>query len=181
MSETTYSWQVGAVVDASVLIGLAKIRKLEVLPGVFGEVLMSPTVKVEVIDRGRQTGWLQAGLVEASLQEGWLSVAELTAEEQVLVSRISRTAALHSGETESLALAKARGRLLVVDEKEARAVAQSMDLPRVGTAAVLLEACTEGLLGLAELEEAVLELARAMWVGPDVVAEIMRRAREVAR
>lgn len=167
--------------DASVLIGLAKIGKLEVLPGVFGEVLMSPTVKVEVIDRGRQSGWLQAGLIEASVQEGWLSVAALTAQEQMLVSRISRAAGLHLGETESLALAKARGRMLVVDEKEARAVARSMDLPRVGTAAVLLEACAEGRLDLAELEEAVLELARVMWVGPDVVAEIMRRAREVAR
>ena len=50
-----------------------------------------------------------------------------------------------------------------------------------GTAAVLLQAFLEGHLRFGELEEAVDELARTIWLSPAVVTEVLRCAREVSK
>lgn len=56
-----------------------------------------------------------------------------------------------------------------------------MHLDYLGTAAVLLNGFFEGHLAMEELEEAIEELARTMWLSPAVVAEVLRRAREVSK
>ena len=38
------------VADASVLIALAKMRRLDLLRGVYGDVLIGPVVKAETVD-----------------------------------------------------------------------------------------------------------------------------------
>ena len=48
-------------------------------------------------------------------------------------------------------------------------------------AAVLLGGFLEGHLGIGELEEAIEELARTIWLSPAVVAEVLRRAREMSK
>ena len=47
--------------------------------------------------------------------------------------------------------------------------------------AVLLEGRARGLLGLDDMEQAVMELARVIWLSPDIVADILKKGREVGR
>lgn len=97
------------------------------------------------------------------------------------VQHLCRHTRLHEGEAESIALAQAGRELLVVDDREARDVAEVLQPEYRGTAALLLEGFVAGHLDIGELEAAVGELAQTIWLSPAVVAEVLRRAREVSK
>lgn len=169
------------VADASVLIALAKIGRLWLLKDVRGEVIVGPEVKREVVDEGRAAGAPEVAHVERALEEGWLQAARLTTRERRLAEKLQGTTGLDKGEMESPALAQPRKTMLLADDKEARAVAGAMGVEYMGTAGLLLEALIRGRISLEELEDAVGELGRVTWLSPDVVADILRRAKEVRR
>jgi predicted nucleic acid-binding protein len=166
------------VVDASPLIALAKTGRLDLLREVHKHVLLTPAVKTEVVDRGKEIGAPGVEHVERAMQDGWLRTAQLSRREQSFTGRVLATSQLHRGEAEAIAVARLRGLLVMLDDKEARTHAELLDLEYVGTAGFLLEAFLRRHLGLAELEEAVADLTRVMWLSPAVVTEILRRARE---
>jgi uncharacterized protein len=170
-----------AVADATVIIALAKMKRLGLLRQLYGRVTIGPTVKWEVVDQGKTLAARGVEQVEAALSAGWLRVSTLSVDARKTAQRISRSTHLHEGEAESIALAHAKRDLLIVDDKEARAVAEAMQLDYVGTAAVLLNGFVESHFEIGELEEAVEELARTIWLSPAVVTEVLRRAREASK
>jgi predicted nucleic acid-binding protein len=170
-----------AVADASVLIALARMRRLGLLRHLYGNVTIGPIVKREVVDQGRAIAASGVEQVETALIDGWIAVSPLGPAEQKMALQISTNSRLDEGEAESIALAHATGDWLIVDDKEARALAEALHLNYLGTAAVLLKGFLEGHLGIGELEEAVEELARTIWLSPAVVAEVLKRAREASK
>lgn len=166
------------ILDASVLIALAKIRRLDVLQRVYGSGLIGPVVYQEVVEAGRRVGALGVEQIEHAIDLGWLRVAHPTPAERRLATRLLRASRIHQGEAEALAIAKQRKRPLVVDDKEARSMAGALRLDYVGTAGVLLEALLSGKMTLEELEDAIVDLARVIWLSPEVVASILKMARE---
>jgi len=169
------------VADASVLIAFARIRRLELLRLLYGTVLMGPVVKTETVDQGRAAAAPGAEELQRALDEGWLRVVRLSAKERRFMEGLLRSTRLDEGEGEALALAHARDLLVLVDDKEARAVAAAMRLSYLGSAGALLEGLGQGHLDLEALEEALRDLTRVIWLSPSVVTEIMRRAREFRR
>jgi len=71
--------------------------------------------------------------------------------------------------------------MVVLDDKEARVVADALEVEHVGTAGILLEAFMRGVFDYDELEEAVRDLGSVMWLAPDVITEILKRAREMKK
>lgn len=169
------------VVDASPVIVLAKMGRLNLLKAVYAEVPMSPGVKSEVIDRGRARNAAEVRLVEGGFREGWIRELSPSSAEKELAGEILGSSGLGKGEAETIALGRLRNTAVVLDDKEARAVAQAMNVECVGTAGLLLEAFIRGALSYVALEEAVIELAGVMWISPEVVAEILARAKEVRK
>lgn len=169
------------IADASVIIALSKISRLGLLRQVVGVVIVSPVVKVEVVDKGVQISAPEVVYIQQALQERWLRVARLTVTEKELVQHLMATTRLHLGEAESLAIAKQRNLTLLVDEKEARAAGRALGIGLMGSAGLLHEGFLKRELSLDELEDAVRELATVTWLSPDIVADILARAREVQR
>ena len=169
------------VADASVVIALAKMRKLNMLKQVYSEVILGPAVKIEVLDQGKAI--LASGVeqVEDAVQKGWIQIARLTRREKLLAGKILKNSCLGEEEAESLALAHSRKLVVILDDKEARAHADLLHLEYVGTVGVLLEAFLGGHLTFQQLEEDVQDLSRTIWLSPAVVAEILKRAREVRK
>ncbi len=166
------------VLDATVLIALAKIRCLDVLLRVYHDALIGPVVHEEVVIAGRRAGAPGVERIERALDRGWLRVARPTPAERRLTARILRTSRLHGGEAEALALARQRRLPLIIDDKEARSMAGGLGLDYVGTAGVLLEAFLLRHLTLSDLEDAIVNLAHVTWLSPSVVATILKTARE---
>ncbi|MCY4521295.1 MAG: hypothetical protein OXC13_11025 [Caldilineaceae bacterium] len=164
--------------DASPLIVLAKLRRLELLYDLYGEVLIGPVVKAETIDAGNAIRARGVEQLEHALERGWLQMACPTAGERSFMEGLVRRSRLDRGEAEAIAFASTRDLRLIVDDKEARSVAVATGVKIVGTAGVLLEACLGAHLDREELEAVLQDLVQVLWISPAVVAEILRLARE---
>lgn len=169
------------VTDASVLIALSKIGKLHLLKLVYKMVVIGPMVKEEVIDRGKAINALEVRHIEAGLREKWIRVVQLTGRERALMQRLTEKNRLGEGESESLALASIRSLMVMLDDKEARLMAEDLKVEYIGTAGILLAAFSRNRLTYVELETTIRDLGKVIWLAPDVVAEIFKMAREMKK
>jgi len=169
------------VADATPLIALARIHRLELLRDLYVHVLIGRVVKAETLDAGGAARALGVEQLEAAVDDGWLAVATATGAENDLARRLSRRSALHRSEAESVALARVRELPLIADDKEVRSLAKTLGVPLIGTAGVLLQAYMRRSFGLDSLERALRDLGETLWLSPSVVAEILRRARKAKR
>lgn len=118
------------IADASALICLGWVDQLQILPGLFGRIVIPPAVAAEATHRH-------------SALPAWIDVRE---PRRPLDQRVV-TAHLGAGETEVLCLGlDLGGAWLILDDAQARALARGLGLRMLGTAAVLVEAKRAGLL-----------------------------------
>jgi predicted nucleic acid-binding protein len=121
------------VSNATPLIYLAKIGKLELLKIIFGEVVIPEEVRVEVVEKGKQLGRKDAYVVEKAIVQGWIRVISTDPLEMPIL--------LDKGEEEALSLAKQqKAEVVLVDEVSARSAARLLGLKPRGTLFVLLMA-----------------------------------------
>jgi predicted nucleic acid-binding protein len=85
------------------------------------------------------------------------------------------------GEAGALTLAKDKKMLVILDDKEARAIAKSWDLDYIGTVMVLYEALVRNIISYDELVEDLAKLTKVMWISSDVIAEVIKRAMKVIK
>lgn len=120
--------------NATPLIYLAKIGRLDLLKRTFGEVIISEEVKREVIDEGKRLKKMDAYLVEKEIKEGWIKISNVKELIDVPIK-------LEKGETSTLSLAKNLGaREVLIDEAPARAASEILGLTPRGTIFILLKA-----------------------------------------
>jgi predicted nucleic acid-binding protein len=169
------------IADASVLIALAKMRRLDLLNSVYGHVLIGPQVKAETVDAGKRISAPGVERIEKALDDGWLQVAQLSSKEKSTAHSIVSKGGLDAGEAESLALASSRRLMVILDDRAARSFAEVMGVTFLGTAGVLFHAFVKKHLTPAELEDAVEALSQTIWLAPSVVADVLKKAREADR
>ena len=169
------------VTNTSPVIVLARIGRLRLLKELYGTVLIPPSVKMECIDRGRESGATDVLEIEEEIKQGWVQLVSLDKEEVRKAKGLVDKARIGLGEAEALVLARSRNALAVLDDKEARAIAKSWNLEYTGTVMVLYEVFVKGLISYDELIGDLAKLTKTMWISTDVVAEIVRRAREVKK
>jgi predicted nucleic acid-binding protein len=169
------------IADATVLIALAKTGRLGLLRELYGEAGVGPVVKAEVVEGGREMHAPEVSVIEAAFEAKWLREVAPTAAERRVARRTLKGSRLHEGEAEAIALASSRGATVLLDDKEARLVAGTTGVRYMGTAGVVLHAFFRGKLDFGELEAAIHDLSRVIWLSPEVVAEILRRGREAGR
>lgn len=85
------------------------------------------------------------------------------------------------GEAGALVLAREKRMMAIIDDKEARAIAKSWNLNHTSTVMVLYEAFVKRLISYDELVEDLAKLARVMWISPNVITEVIRRAKKVMK
>ncbi len=138
------------VSDASPLIALAKINQFDLLPRLFGSIIITPEVYAEVVVAG-------AGLAgaEETSKASWIEVQHIR--NPVDLSAARTRFALGIGELSTLVLAKAvQANLILIDDLEARRLALAEGLKPQGTVGIL-EACfARGYL--ADLQQAFRDL-----------------------
>src|SRR4051812_838901 len=125
------------IADSSPLIVLVNIGHIQVLPKLFGEVVIPPAVASEIAAPARP----QIIRDFAAAYPPWLRVQAPTAVQQI--------AHLHQGEREALSLAlELHADLVLIDERKAYREAVARKLNAVGTVRVLERAAAQGLLAL---------------------------------
>lgn len=126
------------VSKTSPIINLAAVGQLNLLPRLFGTLLIPPAVKHEIVVIG-------AGQPGAQAVATWTSFREQSVGNQSLVQALCLQ--LDAGEAEAIACAiECHADWLLIDERRGRIVARQFGLRVLGLLGVLLQARREGLI-----------------------------------
>ena len=127
------------VSNASPLIGLARIGKLELLQQLYGELVLPEAVEHEVVVEGAE--------LPAADQVGkatWIKSQAVSNKQLVRVLQEN----LGAGEAEAIALAlETKAELLLLDEHRGRQTALHLGLRYTGLIGILIEAKSKGYIG----------------------------------
>ena len=130
------------IADSSPLIVLVNIGHIDVLPTLFGEIVIPPAVATEIASTNRPDAVRQF----AAVPPFWLKVQAPSA--------VLTMAELHPGESEAISLAmEIHADLVLIDERKAYREAVARKLNVVGTVGGLERAANQGILGLTEAFE----------------------------
>ena len=122
------------VSNSSPLIALSGIDCLHLLKAQFGIIHIPNAVLQEL---KLDSGFPGSELIQNAIEEKWIQVQTVT--DLNIVSLLKRD--LDNGESEALSLAKTRNAdLVLLDEKEARRFATTMELNSTGTIGIILKA-----------------------------------------
>ena len=157
------------IADSGPLIALARIKHLELLPTIFGRVVVPGAVFRELTE-GAAEGRTGA---EAVRNAGWIDVQhadpELTAAFSLIVD---------AGESEAIALAvRAPSSLLIMDDRRGRRLALDRGLRVKGTVGLLVLAKQRGLVPAVRPLLAALEFV-GIFVTPQLLASALVEAGE---
>lgn len=157
------------VSDSTILIGLAKIGKLELLREIFSEVYIPEEVFEEVAKKGKDKPGSQ--LIK---EAGWIETRPII--DKTLVNFLM--ASLEKGEAEVLALAKEiKADLILLDEEKARKSAAIAGFEVMGILGLLIVAKNLGLIH--EVRPLIDELRiKKFRVSHRIVLETLKRAGE---
>jgi hypothetical protein len=144
------------VADASALIALARIGRLDLLRTVFGRLLLPDAVWDEVVAVGLDKAG--SGLV---MQADWIERRRVTDRGLVVLRRRD----LGAGESEAIVLARETGAdFVLIDERAGRTAAKRLGLRVTGLVGVLIEARERGLLPDAAAVMDDLQRKAGFWV-----------------
>ncbi|MBI4492705.1 MAG: DUF3368 domain-containing protein [Chloroflexi bacterium] len=145
--------------DSSPLIHLAAIGRLELLRDFHQDITIPPAVWREVVEQG--IGRPGAAEVEAARRAGWLHVVAPT--NQSLVHLLQRY--LDDGEAEAIALAVEQGAdLVLLDEADARQLAEVFGLAKTGVIGILMRAKREAKIASLRAELDRLRAHTGFWI-----------------
>ena len=156
------------IVNTTPIIALALIEQLDLLPRLYGLVVIPPAVQTEVLQGGAQ------GIGVTEIQNAnWIRVIALTDPR-----RADSLPDLDRGEAQVIALAQElRADLVVIDERLERKYARRLKLKLTGTLGVLLRAKQVGFVqAIKPLVEQLVQ--GGIRLGEDVIAEALQLAKE---
>lgn len=158
------------IADAGPLIALSRVDVLDLLHGLFGSVRVTPEVRAEVLPAGAYPGKEK---IAGAFDAGWLQSPDLPKSAWCPVNP-----GLGPGERSTIAIALQLGdSLLIVDDRAARAEAQSLKLAIIGTAAVIGLAKQQGLISTARPFLERLQPA-GYFIHPRIIAQVLKAVDE---
>lgn len=157
------------VADSSPLISLSIIAQLELLPQLYQRILLPPAVWDEVTVQG-------VGLPgsQAVSQLTWL---EIQNPEAVILEPLSIL--VDRGEAEAIALAQSiPDSTVLLDDAQARRVAERLGIRRIGTLGILRKAKKAGLI--IEIKVYIKQLrANGIYIRPSLINAVLRDVGEI--
>jgi hypothetical protein len=159
------------VSDASPLVALSAVGKLDLLPTLYGEVIIPEAVYREAVtDAVGQPGYAERAAAT------WLRV-ESVADRTLVESFAGR---LDPGEAEAIALAvQLSAELLLVDERRARQIASELGITITGVLGILTEAKQRGLISSVKLVVDQITDAIDFRLGQGVYERVLRALGEI--
>jgi predicted nucleic acid-binding protein len=155
--------------DASPLILLAKIERINILKELYSEVIIPSQVRDEVIKQRNKS----SSLMVLEMDKGWIKVEEVGLSSEV--KEIGERLGLHEGEMYALSLAlHASIKDFLADDKLARIAARILGLRAIGCLGIVRRAYEIGIITKNEAVEAIQKLVKAgLWVSPEVLGEVL--------
>jgi uncharacterized protein len=163
----------GAISDSSTLIHLARVGHLGLLREFYGQVTVPPAVWREVVEEGE--GRPGAREVEEAQRSGWLSV--VAPANTSLLRLLDRE--INEGEAEVIALALEQApEVILLDESDARRVAEVYGVPKTGVVGLLIRARIAGKISSLRSELDRLRRDAGFWITDDLQRQALEAVGE---
>lgn len=159
--------------DASPLMVLGKVNRLDLLADLYQEVRISRAVYDEVVTQGLAQGASDAFTVRLFWQRQKWPIVDVPA---TVLSAYTPAVVLGPGEAETLALAQTlTDPLVLLDDEVARAEARRLGLRLRGTLGTLALAYREGLLSFDRVELLIREIGSRpdIWIGARLCEQVL--------
>ena len=164
------------VFDATPLIYLAKVERLDVVEPLDGPRVVPEAVYREVVTAGVEQGYDDARRIERAAEDGLIDVVAVDTDDSPVATRLARHPGLSDADAAVLACADARDAIAVMDESAGRSAAEVEDVETRGTAYLILAAVRDGALSTAEGRDAIdAMIDRGWYVAPDVYTKIVEK------
>jgi len=162
------------VFDATPLIYLAKIGRLELVAHFEASCVVPERVFAEVVTAGIEAGYPDARRIERSVDADRFETVSVTLEDP-LSSRLREHSTLSDADVAVLACANAHDGVAVMDETYGRDVAATEGITTRGTAYLVLTLAKQGAIGVDDARTAIDSMIDEGWYcAPDVYARILR-------
>lgn len=158
------------VSNSGPLIHLAMIGRLDLLKLLFGRVVIPRTVRMEVVDRGKEEGKADAFLIEGEIENGWIVVDDPFGSAEDIADSVG----IDAGEAEAIMLARSRHCPVLIDDLAARRFASGLGLEVTGSIGVVVRAVKVGLISRDEGLDALDKLALVMWLNVGVYEDVRK-------
>lgn len=137
--------------DSSTIIALSKTRSLDLLKETFGKIIITKEVEREITSGDfPETGDIRRGIGK------WIKVVD------VRTKKYREFEGLGDGEKSILSYAKGkRDILIIIDEAEARGVAEEEGIPYTGTIGLIIFAQEKGNISRERAVEIIKKLSRS--------------------
>jgi len=160
------------VSNTSPILNLAIVGRLSLLQQQFGAVMIPQAVLNELRIGENLPG---SHSVKKAVEEGWLQVVPVR--DRALVRVLNRS--LDRGESEAIALAiQVEGGLILLDERDGREIAKSLDFKVTGLLGVLLRAKLDGQLPSLRQAMEGLQQQAGFWIDEALFAALLREGGE---
>lgn len=167
------------IADAGPLIALARIGRLDLLPQLFGTVMLTDLVAAEITGGGI---FPDSEALNKALTESWLKTVSLSQDSLAACSDWVNLHQIDMGEASALVLASERvalgdAVLVIIDETRGRQAALHAKIAIIGTAGLLLLAKNAGLLPAVKPWLAALQ-AHSYFLSVRLLEAVLRQAGE---
>jgi uncharacterized protein len=161
---------VTVICNATPLINFAAINRLDILKEVFGQVIIPQAV----YDETTVSGFFWSQFILQAVTSEWLQVRTISNIDPIISPE------LDDGEREAIALALEMGiHKILLDERDARKVAQSIGLRLIGTLGILLLAKEKHIIPeIKPLLDAMIDVAQ-YWVNQNLYEQVLRQTGEL--
>jgi len=150
------------VSDATPLIYLAKIGRIQLLKSIFQRIQVPNEVKVEVVERGKEKKYPDAYVIEEAFNDGWITLGNLTRNNEKKASILIEAAGIDLGEAEAILLTRQKAEeTILMDQAHARTVARQFGLKPRGTLYLIAVSARRGILSKEDAKEDLSRLVEA--------------------
>ena len=161
------------IINASPLIILAKINKLEILKKTYESVEIASSVYQEVVVNGLKINSRDAHIVKEQIESRNIKVLDLSSEFIKKAKKIESIYGIDTGEAETIALAlQLNKKEAIIDEISAREAAKALGIRPIGTLRVLLIAYKNDLISKRDIKKLINEMENSKYrLSPKVLIE----------
>jgi len=160
------------ILDASPLIHLTKIGKLEYIIDLFDFIIISNAVYKEVVEGGIKAGYSDATLILNYLKNNKIKEIKIKNPNPLLEEY------LHPGESESIQLANHLKCILVIDEKKGRLIAEQNGIEFLTTSDLLLLLLKEGLINFDFFKKNLGKYSEDGWLGAPIYQKYLEKGKK---
>ncbi len=172
------------IADASPLVALSLIKRLNWLQQLFGKVVVGKVVVVQAVMQEVLTDQFteSESHIREAMEQGWLEQVDSSAAsaETFAPKQLMGWKQLDAGEAQSIAYAASlpQKTLLLMDERAGKQLCEELGLATLGTAGILLSAKERGLIGRVRPELEQLHRV-GFWLSPTIMKQVLSVAGEL--